>query len=66
MAVSKCPKCEGMSFELVENSNVIKANFKIMFIQCALCGTVVGTTDYYNTPSLIKNLAEKLGVKNLL
>ena len=32
-----------------------------MFIQCVACGTVVGTTDFYNVPSLLEKLALKLG-----
>jgi len=61
MAISRCPKCEGSYFEMVENSNVQGAKFKIMFIQCSSCGSVVGTTDYYNVPTLLNKIANKLG-----
>jgi uncharacterized Zn finger protein len=61
MATSSCPKCSGSSFEMKENGNVRNASFKIMFIQCSSCGTVVGTTDYYNVPSLLEKIARKLG-----
>jgi len=44
-----------------ENGNVRNAAYKIMFIQCASCGAVVGTTDYYNVPSLLEKIAKKLG-----
>jgi NAD-dependent SIR2 family protein deacetylase len=41
MERSKCPKCEGIYFETVleepENSN-----FKIQFVRCKSCKTVVG------------------------
>ncbi|CNI33525.1 Uncharacterised protein [Yersinia frederiksenii] len=62
MALSRCPKCESTRFEMVEKE-VANARFKIMFIQCSSCGTVVGTTDYENTPSLLHKLATALGVK---
>jgi hypothetical protein len=45
-----------------ENDNVRDAAHKIMFIQCANCGSVVGTTDYFNIPTLLEKLAKKLGV----
>ncbi len=62
MAQSTCPKCESHSFEMVET--IPKGSrFKHMFIQCALCGAVVGTTDYYSTHSLLDKIAQKIGVK---
>ncbi len=62
MAVSRCPKCEEHQFEMVEKE-IRNARFKMMFIQCSSCGTVVGVTDYENTPSLIHRLAKALGVR---
>jgi len=60
MATSTCSKCGSRSFELEE---VVPAGskFKIMFIQCSSCGCVVGTTDFYNTSSLLGKIAEKMG-----
>lgn len=62
MAKSICPKCEHDQFELMESDSVKESKFKIMFIQCAQCGAVVGNTDFYNIPSLLEKLAKKLGV----
>lgn len=62
MAKSKCPHCQHEAFELVEHDDVKDSKFKIMFIQCVACGTVVGTTDFFNVPSLLEKLANKLGV----
>lgn len=66
MALSLCPKCENHSFEMVE---VEPGNwrFKIMFVQCTSCGTVVGTMDYFNLSTLIHELKEKVeNVENKL
>jgi uncharacterized Zn finger protein len=63
MAQSKCPHCQHEAFELVERDDVKDSKFKIMFIQCVACGTVVGTTDFFNVPSLLEKLARKLGVE---
>ncbi|MGN6196936.1 MAG: hypothetical protein ACTHOB_18490 [Ginsengibacter sp.] len=60
MAYSKCPKCENGFFEVSENSPS-KSNFKLMFVQCSKCGTVVGTMDYWNIGTLLKDLEKKVG-----
>lgn len=62
MAMSSCPKCQNHSFELKANEPQ-GSKFKIMFIQCTSCGTVVGVTDFYNIPSLLEKIATKLGFK---
>jgi uncharacterized Zn finger protein len=61
MALSVCPKCENHRFEMVE---VEPGNwrFKIMFVQCTSCGTVVGTMDYFNLSTLIHELEEKVEI----
>jgi len=61
MASSLCPKCENHTFEMVE---VEPGNwrFKIMFVQCTKCGTVVGTMDYFNLSTLIHELKEKVDI----
>lgn len=60
MAYSKCPKCENGYFEVTENSPA-KSNFKLLFVQCSRCGSVVGTMDYWNIGTLIKELERKIG-----
>lgn len=61
MLRSKCPKCEGNRFESVieipDNSN-----FKLQFIRCWSCKTVVGTQEYYNIGTLLYKLAKKLNL----
>lgn len=47
-AVSKCPKCEAMSFKVVTQEPG-GSNFKINFVQCSACQTPIGTMDYFNT-----------------
>lgn len=61
MANSKCGKCEGSSFEVV-NHEPRKSNFKLLFVQCASCGTVVGAMDFHNIGALIYKLAQKLRI----
>lgn len=60
MAMSSCPKCSNHSFEMKENTPKDSA-FKLLFVQCASCGTVVGVQEYFNVSSLIYKLAKKLG-----
>lgn len=61
--MSKCPKCDGSRFEAVEAKNIDGINYKMMFIQCAVCGTVVGATDYLHVPTMLRAIGEKLGVR---
>ena len=60
MAYSKCPKCDNGYFEVTENSPS-KSNFKLLFVQCSSCGSVVGTMDYWNIGTLLKELEQKVG-----
>lgn len=60
MAYSKCPKCDNGYFEVTENSPS-KSNFKLLFVQCSSCGSVVGTMDYLNIGTLVKELENKVG-----
>jgi len=62
MATSRCPKCENPRFELVQNRNVKDSEYILIFIQCTKCGSVVGVTDYYNIPALLKIIATKLNI----
>jgi excinuclease UvrABC ATPase subunit len=62
MAYSKCIKCDSTFFE-VREAEPRGSNFKMMFIQCASCGGVVGVADYFNTYAILEKLASKLGVQ---
>lgn len=55
MAISKCPNpaCGNTFFQLSE-ANVSGANFKMYFVQCSRCGTVVCAMPYYD-PGIIAN-----------
>lgn len=59
MAWSKCPSCHKSNFEMVEATPKNSA-FKVMFVQCALCGAVVGVMDYINSCSLIEILGKEV------
>ena len=59
MAESCCPKCSGGKLELKENEPV-DSDFKLMFVQCAACGAVVGTMDFFSIGSLLGKQAEAL------
>ena len=62
MALSTCPKCDNHIFELVENSP-INSSFKLNFVQCAKCGTVVGVMEYYNIGDKLTKLEKKIDRK---
>ena len=59
MALTKCIKCGGHYFEVVEHEPR-GSNFKNIFVQCSSCGTPVGVMDYYNIGSLMKKQEDKL------
>lgn len=58
---SKCPKCENTSFEISTESPK-NSNFKVSFVRCRSCKTVVGTLEPESTTELIHKLARKLNV----
>lgn len=58
---SKCAVCAASNFETVLESPK-NSNFKLQFIRCASCRSVVGVADYYNIGRLIHVLAEKLRI----
>jgi hypothetical protein len=64
MAQSTCPnpECKGHSFQLSENSPSGSA-FKLQFVQCSNCGTVVGVLESHNSAVLIQKLANALNVR---
>jgi uncharacterized Zn finger protein len=57
---SQCPKCESTRFETAVEEPSGSA-YKIIFVRCSHCGTVVGTTDYYNTGALLEKIAKRMG-----
>lgn len=61
---SKCPNpnCNSTNFETVIETPK-DSRFKLQFVRCSGCKTVVGTMDYYNIGSLVYRLAEKLRIK---
>jgi len=68
MAISKCGHCNGTSFELKEHTPA-GSQYSIYFVQCATCGSVVGTMDNRSVPVLmdlqneaIKKIASALNV----
>ncbi len=61
MATSNCVKCSSTSFEVVDSSPH-NSNFKLQFVQCASCGSVVGVLEYFNIGALLEKLAKKLNV----
>ena len=59
MAYSKCPKCDNTYFEMIENSPN-KSKYKLLFVQCSKCGSVVGTMEYFNIGAKISELEKKI------
>lgn len=57
---SKCPNCTSTSFEVALETPK-HSNFKLQFIRCSSCGTVVGVLEYYNIGMLLHKLAKKIG-----
>lgn len=68
MAVSTCAKCGNHVFEVQLNESM-HSGYKIYFVQCATCGTVVSTADFFSISSMIiqqneaiRRIAAKVGV----
>ncbi len=61
MATTTCPKCPSNRFEMKEHP-ISGSNFRMFFIQCAVCGAAVGVTEFNHTNTLIRTLGKKLGV----
>ncbi len=59
MARSSCPRCSHGSFQMVE-ANVVDATYRLLFIQCSSCGSVVGTQSYFDPGYLSKKNEEAL------
>lgn len=60
METSRCIKCNSSGFEMVEKSDIAHSKFKIMFIQCSGCGSVVGTMEYHHIGSKLKEIEDRL------
>jgi hypothetical protein len=50
--MSKCPCCSGTSFK-IEQAAPYRSPFKLNFVQCSACQTVVGVMEYNNIGALI-------------
>jgi hypothetical protein len=63
MATSRCPRsdCNGSSFEMKE-LKVKGSAFRLWSIQCASCGAVVATQEFFNIGAAVERVAKKLGV----
>jgi hypothetical protein len=53
MAMSTCPKCNNHTFE-VQIAEPIGSAYKLLFVQCAACGAVVGVMDALNIGALLE------------
>lgn len=67
MAMSKCSSCGYSGFEMKEQVPKNSA-FKLMFVQCSSCGTVVGAMDAFNIGDVlsrqnaaIKRIGDRVG-----
>ena len=57
MATSKCPKCDGSSFEIVP-AHITAGSEQFRFIQCSDCGVVISAMPAEHLASqLVKALA---------
>jgi hypothetical protein len=52
MALPTCAKCGSHTFEIQEHSPLNSA-FKVLLVNCTICGAVVGARDYYNNGALL-------------
>lgn len=61
MAESKCIKCEGTNFEMVDSFNK-----SIKFVQCAECGSVIGVVETLDITKRFNDVISKcdLSIKN--
>lgn len=61
---SRCPRsdCNGHTFE-IEQFEPRGSAFKLIAVQCASCGAVVGVIDYMNIGNILGKIAEKLGIR---
>ena len=62
MPDSTCLKCGSHVFEIKETSPQ-GSQYKLFFVQCAICGVPVSTLDYFNLGTLLKN--QERAINNL-
>lgn len=60
-STSKCPCCQKTGFE-TEIEEPLGSSFKLLFVRCKWCKTVVGVLEYFNNGALIKKMAKKLNI----
>lgn len=58
---SKCPSCSKSSFE-TSSETVDNYNFKITFIRCSHCKTVIGVLEHLNIGNLMVKIANHLKI----
>jgi len=59
---SKCPKCENSTFELVKDTPE-SSRFKMFYIRCIKCKTVIGTHDYDNVAVMVEKIMRHLDIR---
>lgn len=57
--MAKCVKCENTVFGIQEISPS-GAQYKMYVVQCIVCQTPIGVTDYWNVGTLLKNQEKKM------
>ena len=55
MATSSCSKCSSTVFEKKQHV-LAGSDFRVDFVQCAACGTVVGVMSFHDTHSLLDQI----------
>jgi hypothetical protein len=61
MSSSKCPHCQKTIFE-IEEETPAGSSYKLLFVRCKDCKTVVGVLDALNIGATLKKLASKLNI----
>jgi phage FluMu protein Com len=59
---SKCPNCQKSGFE-ISTESPSNSNFKVTFVRCTSCKTVVGTLEPESTTSLLHKIAKGLNIR---
>jgi hydrogenase maturation factor HypF (carbamoyltransferase family) len=66
MAFSVCVKCGSTFFEVVEGAPK-NSQYKLIFVQCSSCGSVINAMPYFDPGYLSKRNQEELeNIKNQL
>ncbi|MEW6183817.1 MAG: hypothetical protein AB1500_11720 [Bacillota bacterium] len=62
MALSACPNCHKIEFEIAESDTLSGGGYstKVWFVQCSACGTVLGVIDYFNLTHRIREVEAKV------